>query len=146
MIKSLLQLAVILVVGILIYNYFLGTAEEKEQSEKVFESARDLGKSAWDLLKSEKEKFDEGKYDQALDKINSLISSMKDKAEKIQDSEILDKISDLEKQKRDLEKKINESDQGNSANESQQADIKDDWKNLIDETESLMNEFEDGGN
>ena len=61
--KSILKLALILVVGILIYNYFLGTDEEKQQSKEIFTEVRDLGKAAWGLLKSEKEKFDEGKYD-----------------------------------------------------------------------------------
>ena len=72
MIKSILRLAAILVVGILFYNYFLGTPTEKEQSKKVFSKVKDLGRDAWDLLKTEKEKLDEGKYDEALDKITTL--------------------------------------------------------------------------
>ena len=104
--KSILKLAVILVVGILIYNYFLGTEAEKEQSKEIFSEVKDLGKAAWGLLKSEKDKFDEGKYDGALDKIGSLIDNLKDKAETIQDSDILDRIAQLEDQKAELERKL----------------------------------------
>lgn len=148
--KSILKLALILVVGILIYNYFLGTDEEKQQSKEIFTEVRDLGKAAWGLLKSEKEKFDEGKYDEALDKIGSLLDNLKDKAETIQDSDILDRIAQLEDQKAELERKIaanqvetydDTGDPEQKVREEEEA-IKKDWKNLIEETEDLMKDME----
>jgi len=57
---NLLKLAALLVIGILVYNYFFGTTEEKAQSKVIFSEAKDLGKAAWGLLKSEKEKFEDG--------------------------------------------------------------------------------------
>ena len=147
--KSILRLAVILIVGILIYNYFLGTEAEKEQSKEIFSEVKDLGKAAWGLLKSEKDKFDEGKYDGALDKIGSLIDNLKDKAETIQDSDILDRISQLEDQKADLERKIAARDvdsYGDTPNQEQKdrqdREIKNDWKHLIEDTEALMKDME----
>lgn len=147
--RSILKLALILVVGVLIYNYFLGTESEKEQSKEIFSEVKDLGKAAWGLLKSEKEKFDEGKYDEALDKIGGLLTNLKKKAETIQDSDILDRIASLEDQKEELERKIaaKEVDSYGDTNtpeekERMEKNIKEDWKKLIEETEDLMKDME----
>lgn len=148
--KSLIKLALLLVVGILVYNYFLGTESEKEQSKEIFSGVKDLGKAAWGLLKSEKDKYDEGKYDGALDKIGSLLDDLKAKAKTIQDSDIIDRIADLEDQKAELERKIAARDvdsYGTTPDPDQKAKqdeaIKKDWKQLIEETEELMKDMED---
>ena len=107
--KSILRLGLLLVAGILVYNFFLGTPEEKEQSKVIFREVKDLGKAAVDLLKSEKNKFDEGKYDGALDKIGNLFDSLKNKAEDIEDSQLLDRIAELEDKRKALEKHLDES-------------------------------------
>ncbi len=154
MIRSLLKLGALLVVGILVYNYFFGTIEEKEQSKKVFTEVVDLGKAAWGLLKSEKEKLDEGKYDGALDKISGLIDTLKEKAKTIDDNkEILDKIRELEKQRDGIEEKIAQKQDTTMADvpssygttdqkENLDEQIKSEWKTLIEETEALMNKLE----
>ena len=72
MIKSLLKLLVILVVGILIYNLFLGTDEEKQGAKKIVGEVKDVGVAVKDLVKSEKEKFDKGKYDKAGESVKTL--------------------------------------------------------------------------
>lgn len=147
--RSLLKLALILVAGVLIYNYFLGTEAEKEQSKEIFTEVKDLGKAAWGLLKSEKEKFDEGKYDEALDKIGGLISNLKKKAETIQDSDLLDRIADLEDQKAEIERKIAAKEVDSYGNTNSQEDkarqeeiIKDDWEKLLEDTEKVMKDME----
>ena len=77
MIKSAFKLVafllVVLVVGIVAYNYFLGTEEEQENSRRIIDQVRGLGSSVVNLLYSEKEKFDQGKYDSALEKIGDAI-------------------------------------------------------------------------
>ena len=103
--KSLIKLLFLLIVGILIYNYFLGTREEKASSEKIFKEFSDLGKAVGDLISQEKEKFDQGKYDDALDKINGFINQLKDKTSAAS-SEIKQQIRSLEKQKEKLKDQI----------------------------------------
>lgn len=103
--KSLIKLLFLLIVGILIYNYFLGTREEKASSEKIFKEFSDLGKAVGDLISQEKEKFDQGKYDDALDKINGFINQLKDKTS-ASSSEIKQQIRSLEKQKEKLKDQI----------------------------------------
>ena len=77
MIRFLIKVAVVLIIGILVYNYFFGTSDEKETSKKVFGEVKELAVSIKDLVKSEKTKFDAGKYDKAIEKINSAVNSVK---------------------------------------------------------------------
>ena len=65
MVRSLLKLAAVLIAAMLVYNYFFGTSNEKENSRKVFGQMRGVVVSVGDLLKSERAKFDAGKYDDA---------------------------------------------------------------------------------
>ena len=145
--KSILRLGLLLVAGILVYNFFLGTPEEKEQSKVIFREVKDLGKAAVDLLKSEKNKFDEGKYDGALDKIGNLFDSLKNKAEDIEDSQLLDRIAELEDKRKALEKHLDESEvqtYDNAGEEKRDKEaIEEEWKELIQETEELMKKMED---
>ncbi|HMG16137.1 MAG TPA: hypothetical protein VK590_11855 [Saprospiraceae bacterium] len=76
MIRFLIKIAVVLIIGILVYNYFFGTNDEKETSKKVFGEVKELAVSIKDLVKSEKTKFDAGKYDKAIEKINSAVNSV----------------------------------------------------------------------
>lgn len=153
MIKSILRLAALLVVGILVYNYFLGTPEEQAQSKKIFSKVTDLGQDAWSLLRAEKEKLDEGKYDEALDKITALIDKLKVKAKDIEDSGIIDQIAELENKRENLERKLQEyetptsyDDQGNQLTRKGPApgekEMKDDFEQLIQDTEKVMKEME----
>jgi hypothetical protein len=44
--RTLLKLALLLVIGLLAYNYFLGTPDEREQSRRIVGKARELGAEA----------------------------------------------------------------------------------------------------
>ncbi|HMQ48385.1 MAG TPA: hypothetical protein PKA00_13310 [Saprospiraceae bacterium] len=148
MVKSLIKLGLILVVGILIYNYFFGTVEEKAQSKEIFTDIKDLTSSAFNLLKSEKKKFDEGKYDEAVDKVGGLIDNLESKAKKLEDNkDLLDQLGDLQRQKDELEERIDRNDvqeygSSNQAKEKEKEAIERDWEDLIQRTERVMTEME----
>ncbi|MEL7021072.1 MAG: hypothetical protein AAGK47_05650 [Bacteroidota bacterium] len=103
MIRSLIKLVLVLVVGILVYNFFFGTEVEKEQSRRVFNEVKEVGVAVRDLIKSEKEKFDAGKYDDALDKIENAFGNLRRKAEEIDDDDLLDRLAQLEQKRQALE-------------------------------------------
>lgn len=109
MIRSLLKLLFLVVIGVLVYNYFLGTPEEKENSKAIFREVKDVAVGVKELVKSEKEKFDAGKYDKAVDKIGDLLSKLKSKAKDI-DEKYIDRIQDLEKKKKELKDAISDYD------------------------------------
>lgn len=140
MIRTVLKLGLILVVGILIYNYFLGTPEEKASSEKIFSEVKDLGVAAWGLLKSEKQKFDEGKYDEALDKVGNLFDNLKDKASRLNDRDLSDRIEHLEQQRKDIQEKVHEA--SDSLTEEEKAELKKQFRDLMDEAEGVMEDLE----
>ena len=136
MIKSVLKLAVILVIGILTYNYFLGSPEEKQKSKEIFGKTVDIGKAGVGLIKEEFKKFKDGKYDRSLDKIGNLLKDAKQKGgamvEDIQEWE--GKRQEWKEKKEQLIKSIEQVD-GEMTEEQ-----KDQMKALEEEGKSLTKE------
>ena len=149
MIRSILKIGMLLVVGILVYNFFLGTPEEKAQSQKVFNKGKEAIVSVGDLLKSEKAKFDSGKYDNALDKIGNAFNGLRDKANEIQDSGYLDRLNDLDEKRKELQEELSEitqdaNDEFASKGDERKADnIKAEIDKLMDKTKTLINDMEE---
>lgn len=105
MIGFVIKLAIVVVIGVLGYNYFLGSAEEKAQSTKVFGQVKDVAVSVGELAKSEKQKYDAGKYDAALDKLAGAYQAAREGAQKL-DAGMLRKIGELENRKDALKDEI----------------------------------------
>ncbi len=141
MIRSLLKLGIFLVIGILTYNYFFGTSEEKEQSKAVVGKVVDVGKDAWALLRSERQKFDEGKYDTAVENVEGLFSKLRRTAEAVKDSEVLDRLKELETRRDRLEKRI-DYDNVNGMDRTEQRQVEDEWTDLMRDTEDLMEKMD----
>jgi basic membrane lipoprotein Med (substrate-binding protein (PBP1-ABC) superfamily) len=153
MIRSLIKLLVILVIGILIYNYFLGTESEKEGAKKIFGEMKDVGVAVKDLLKSEKEKFDKGKYDNAIDKIGNVLSGLKQNAKDF-DEKYLNRIKELERKRAELKRALSAYDEKNEltgdneftpkggTTKKDSTAIKKELEQLLKETEGLMKEME----
>jgi len=159
MFKSLIKLGLILLVGILVYNYFLGTPEEKESAERIFTKVKELGQASWALLKTEKEKLDEGKYDEALARIDELFDGLKDQAGELNERDYIGKIQELEQKRQDLERRLGDNNLGTQPRSGEAQDrlvpeaydtqkqqeaeqLKRDIKSLFEDTENLMNDME----
>lgn len=120
MIRSLIKLGLLVVIGIVIYNYFFGTPEEQESSKQVFAKSKeafvkvkDVGKDVFILLSSEKQKFDAGKYDVAIQKMGTILTDLKSVAKDNNNFGFLQKIAALELKKEALSKKVQQGeDQG----------------------------------
>jgi tetratricopeptide (TPR) repeat protein len=78
MLRFIISTAFFLVIGLLSYNYFFGTAEEKEQAQEIFSKGANVVGAGAGLLKSEYQKYQEGKYDEALENVSHLLSRLKD--------------------------------------------------------------------
>ena len=105
MIGFLIKLAVLVVVSVLAYNYFFGSDEEKAQSAKTFGQMKEVAVSVGQLAKSEKEKFDAGKYDTALDKLGATYKKLREGTQKL-DAGLLERINELEKRKSELQREL----------------------------------------
>lgn len=153
MIRTILKLLAILVIGILIYNYFLGTPSEKENAKKIFTEVKDVGVAVKDLLKSEKEKFDAGKYDKAVEKIGGVLDKLKSNAKDF-DERYVKRIEELEQKRKDLKQQLSDYESGQNQGSPNSgltpkggkdtSAIKKDLEDLLRETEDLVKEMESG--
>ena len=143
MIKALLKLLVILVIGILIYNYFLGTPQEKKGVEKIVKEFKDFGGSVADLLKSEKEKFDKGKYDDALNKIGNTLKDLKESL-KGQGEAYSNDINDLLEKKEQLSDELEKMEKNAKDSGVDTSKVKEQLRSLLEETQRLLSEMESG--
>jgi hypothetical protein len=107
MIRSLLKIAALLIAGILVYNYFFGTNEEQENSRKVFGQIRGVVSSVGKLVSSEKDKFDAGKYDAALDKLGGVYKAIRTQARHV-DEKVIKRLDGLEDRKVELEQELSD--------------------------------------
>ena len=152
MIKSLFKLLALLVLGIMIYNYFLGSEQEKEGAKKIFGEMKDVGVAVKDLLKMEKEKFDAGKYDKAVDKIGDVLDGLKRNAKDF-DEKYLDRIEDLEQKRQELRRSLSEYEQETKRitkdgeeftprGGQDSSALKKELEELLKETEALIKELD----
>jgi hypothetical protein len=149
MIRFLFKLVLSLVVLLLVYNYFLGTPEEKSTSKKIFGEVIHLGKSSWDLLRVEKQKLRDGKYDVAMDKVSQLLNGLENAVKQSGDPKISDQFQELT-DKRDQLLQLEEA--STNLKNTSEADAKLTekekserlrlLKSLLSETELLMNQLE----
>ncbi len=144
MLKNLIQLALLLIAGILIYNYFLGDADEKAQSKAVFQQTGKTVRSAWELLKEEKQKFDAGKYDRLLDQLGSAYHEVRDRAKSL-DENVLRRLDNLEQRKRELETELEGIEREDSLIQSGSGNPKADPTRISNQAtrkEQLLKEFD----
>ncbi|MFT5833520.1 MAG: hypothetical protein ACI97N_001148 [Cognaticolwellia sp.] len=99
MIKRLISLAAMLIIGLLIYNTFFGTIEDKESVDKITSGVKEL-------FQSTKEKYEKGEYNEAIEKIGNVFDQLKDKAGELNSEDYMKNISELEKRKQHLEEML----------------------------------------
>lgn len=148
--RRIISWVIILVFALVGYNYFFGTTEEKENAKEIVNEVKDLGKASWDLLKSEKEKAEAGKYDEAADKFKDIFERLKGIASDENNREYIDRLADLEQKRQDLERKLERRERPDDYNTNlssetssdAERDIERDLSELYRQTEQLMQDME----
>lgn len=143
MIRSLLKLALLAIVCIVIYNFFFGTDSEKDQSRRIFKGVGNVFTEMRGLVSSEKDKFDAGKYDAALDKMQNVIQRLKTHANETDDVQLKKQVAQLEQRKAVLQQKVNALPEDTGYQKSpdrvkQYSDMARQMKSLTDEIERLV--------
>ena len=153
MIRTVIKFGVLLFIGVLCYNYFLGTQEEKAKAESTFGKIKegtqvvggvllDLGKEGVALLKEEREKFQEGKYDKAVEEVGDLISKIKNQVEGV-GGEMLDRVNDLEKERDELSKQIDKAkDSVGEVSAEEKEKLKKKFDELTEKTGEVLKDLE----
>lgn len=106
MIRTVLKVGFVVVIGLVCYNYFFGTATEKEQSKRIFNGVGNLFGEVRTLVRGEREKFDAGKYDAALNKMDNVIDRLKSHNATTGDRNIQAEITALEAKKQQLQQEL----------------------------------------
>ena len=96
MIRRLLSLAAMLIIGLVIYNMMFGDEADKENVKQITGGVKEL-------LQSTKEKYKNGEYDQAIDKIGDVFKQLKEKAGEFDSKEYMSRLEELEERKQHLE-------------------------------------------
>ncbi|NBB88815.1 MAG: hypothetical protein GVX96_03370 [Bacteroidetes bacterium] len=107
MLGRLIKWALIIVIGLLVYNYFYGTEQEKKQSEEIFTKTKEIGQSIVGFVSDETQKVKDGKYNDVIDNISGFLSELKSEknAEEIEEIQ-----SDLDKTKENYESESTSAD------------------------------------
>lgn len=114
MIRSLIKLGLLVLAAILVYNYFFGTSEEKTQSREVFKKTGDALGAAWNIVKSEKQKFDSGKYDKVLDQLGNAYKAVRERAQYV-DDKVIKRLDELERRKASLQQQLDSIQSGDQS-------------------------------
>lgn len=141
MIKRLLTLGLFLVFGLLVFNYFWGTEEDKE-------NVRNITQGIKNLYDSTKDKYEKGQYDNALKKMGDVFSKLKDVV-KEKGGEFEDRLKTLEERKEVLEEQLDKLDaiqnqKGLVAvdNTEKEREVKQELSDLIKEIDELTTDLD----
>ena len=136
--KFLIKLALLVVILLIGYNYFLGNESEKQNSKEIVQKIEELGVSIGALIKSEKQKYDNGKYDDALENVQKLIGSIKDK---VKDLDLSEKLDQIEKKKNELSKQL-QTEKGEQLSEEAKTNLDEGLKDILLDLEDLIESSE----
>jgi hypothetical protein len=143
MIRSLLKLGLVAVVCIVIYNFFFGTTTEKDQSKRIFKGVGSVFTEVRSLVQSERGKFDAGKYDAALGKMQDILGNLRNHASDNKDVNLQRQIAQLEQRKAKLEQEVNATAQPNNNTGFQKAGDKvKHYTDMAKQMETLTNDLQ----
>ncbi len=140
MFRFLFKILILLVIGVLIYNYFFGNSEERTQAKAVVSEIKDAGRAVGNLLNTEKTKFDNGKYDKALDKMSMMLQKMKSSSK---DASTNQEITQLEAEKNSIETKLYKLSTQKNVKASEQKDLLTRMEQLLEKAEKVAGTLEE---
>lgn len=136
--RTIINLILIVVIAIVGYNFFFGDQSEKTESQEIVQQVKDLGRSIGDLMKSEKEKFDEGKYDGVFDRMRTIFDKVKSQLNSA-DSSGQEELQGLEKDLNELENKIRDA-EDSTVSDQTQAEWQAEIEELLRKAERMLDE------
>lgn len=104
--RRIFKLALIVIIALLAYNYFLGEKGERETAEAVVRELKDLGGALKDAFAQEKDRFDDGKLERIQNDLREWYAKKGSGSEEINSGE----RRELEEMERELETALNEPD------------------------------------
>ncbi|HZV71486.1 MAG TPA: hypothetical protein VFG10_18165 [Saprospiraceae bacterium] len=98
----LIGIIVLLLAVIVGYMYFFGKEDDKVTAHTIVNETKELGKSVGDFIKRQKDKYDDGEFDDLINKISNSIDKLRSKSEKPTD-ETQTNLRELERQLKEID-------------------------------------------
>lgn len=136
--RTIINLILIVVIAVVGYNYFFGSNSEKNESQEIVDQVKDLGKSIGDLIRSEKNKLEEGKYDDVVNKARSIFEKLESQINPT-DSTQKEGLQALGNDLEALEKKVKEV-ADSTVSDQDKEELKTELQKLLEKAEQLLNE------
>lgn len=130
--RRLISLAFVLLVGIVGYNYFFGDETEKEQARNIVKKTKDIGLEIKSLVQDEKDRYEDGKYDNVINKIKNVVSKDEELSK-----EYADDLNEIEEIQKDLEREQRKKQRNSDSYDEQKEKL------LKEQLEGLLNELSD---
>ena len=134
--RTILNLLLILIIAVIGYNYFFGNQSEQSESREIVNQVKDLGRSVGDLIISEKEQFDKGKYDGLVDQMRTVLDKIKSQLE-TGDGADKQRWEGLEEELKEIEQEVRQSDEDSSSNQQKDA-LQERLNQLLEKAERLL--------
>lgn len=142
MIRKLISLVILAVIGLMGYNMFFGTEEDKARGQAVAKETKELVGSVVGFLKAEKENYDSGKFDNAMQKLNKAVKNVSQKAQEIGGS-MPERVRQLEEKKNQLDELIQTNKNSKMADPKKESDkIKDEMSDILKELEEIAEDID----
>ena len=129
MLGKLIFFIFVLVLGWLAYAQFLGTDKEQKISNEVIDGSKKTIRGIMGIFEHEKEKLQNGRYNESINKIIELLEQLKTQED--QDQERIDSLKD-ESQR--LKQKLNEP----ALSNEEQSKSEEELKKLIEEIDAYI--------
>jgi hypothetical protein len=136
MIKNILTLAVLAIIGWVIYATFYGKPEDIQLRNNLLNKSKELGQAVTDIFKSETKKVKSGEYEQVFGKLDETLDELK-KVSKSNEQE--SEINRLSEEKARLEKSIKE----NQDNDVKLSEENKKLQNLTDDVVNLAKKIQE---
>jgi hypothetical protein len=99
---------ILLLAGYVGYMYFFGKGEDKANAETIVNETKDLGRAVGDLLRRQKDKYDDGDFDQVFGNVGKALDKLKSSSTK-NDSEVRNDLNELKKELKKIDpQKLND--------------------------------------
>jgi len=142
MIRKLISFVILAVVALIGYNQFFGSEEDKARGKAVTKEFKELTGAVTGFLKAEKQNYDAGKYDDAMQKLNKAFRSVSQKAQEI-GGNLPERVKELEEKKDQLDRLIDVGKNSKMKDpEKQNEKIDDEMSDILKELQDIAEDID----
>lgn len=106
--QKLIFTLILLLAGYVGYMYYFGKGDDKSNAQTIVHETKDLGKAVGDFLRNQKEKYDDGEFNQLIDKVGKSLEKLKSASNESRE-DVKTNLLELQRQLKEIDpQKLNE--------------------------------------